>query len=114
MKLRIRQPDLKSSVEIKQLPSKQVFLFTLTKTSKSFLVPITVLPLPFIPDEESAFVSFVNFVIQDNNSEYKKQFSQQYIQSQALQNAIIYEYVVNIKDIEQEYIEQNPPETEIQ
>jgi hypothetical protein len=40
MKLKIRQPDLISSTEIKQLPSKQVFLFTLKKTSKQFLIPV--------------------------------------------------------------------------
>lgn len=40
MKLKIRQPDLISSTEIKQLPSKRVFLFILKKTSKQYLIPV--------------------------------------------------------------------------
>lgn len=51
MKLKIRQPDLSYSIEIKQLPSKQVFLFTLKQQSKNFLIPVKTLLLPVLLEE---------------------------------------------------------------
>lgn len=55
MRLKIRQPDLSYSIEIKQLPSKQVFLFTLKKQSKNFLVPVKILNLEIQPENVEFF-----------------------------------------------------------
>lgn len=52
MKLKIRQPELSYSVEIKQLPSKNIFIFAVKKQSKNFVIPIKVL-LPDISQQQS-------------------------------------------------------------
>jgi|LakMenEpi03Aug12_release.lakeMendotaPanAssembly.Ray.scaffolds.fasta_scaffold362003_2 hypothetical protein len=60
MKLKIRQPELFYSAEIKQLPSKQIYLFTLKKQSKQFVVPVKILNLVIEQQPESLFSVITN------------------------------------------------------
>lgn len=43
MKLKIRQPELMCSAKINQLPSKLIYLISIKKENKDFLIPINVL-----------------------------------------------------------------------
>lgn len=56
MKLKIRQPELLYTIQTKQLSSKQIYIFTLKKQSKNFLIPIKTAILPVQQPENIPFV----------------------------------------------------------
>lgn len=83
MRLKIRQPELSYSVEIKELPSKNIFIFTVKKQSKNFVVPIKVL-LPDIPQQQPLLLlqdgwNNSNTFFQDIESSRRKFLDAQYI-----------------------------------
>jgi len=46
MKTKIREPGFNYSVELKQLPSKQLYLFYIKKQNKQLVIPVKILPPP--------------------------------------------------------------------
>lgn len=101
MKLKIRQPDLNLSAQVKQLPTKDVFVFTVKKYSKNYTFPVKILPLPQQPQQE--FVA--SFLPPSDTNEYlydtfitnrRAQLEQAYVQ-----------YVENFEGIEE--LDRYPP-----
>ena len=43
MKLKIRQPELVYSVKVQQVPSKEIYIFSLKRKSKNWILPVKIL-----------------------------------------------------------------------